>query len=268
VILLGSTCSCCHAEKRSWADIAAAPPLAPVATVGIDDRKTVLTPLHPKTTTNLPPGVYKSLPANAIKASVRNVYDGDTLTLVDGRRVRFLGIDTPELDPPQAFGPEAKAYTKELCHKQDVYLDVQKGTDKYGRLLAFVWVSHGTNGHYLNVNEGLVAQGLASVYTSPRRKTKRRFPTLPDCWNINNWHSRQEKEFGTSLWNAMSSSRNLDRPIIFRRVDIWPSRAIHESYPRPKPSVMDCMLVDPVWRMKCRGEKGHTTIYRFVYKIA
>jgi len=175
VILLGGTCSCCHAEKKSWADIAATPPLAPVASVSIDDRKTVLTPLQPKTTTNLPPGVYKSLPVNVIKTRVRNVYDGDTLTLVDGRRVRFLGIDTPELDPPQAFGPEAKAYTKELCHKQDVYLDVQKGkngTDKYGRLLAFVWVRHGTNGHFLNVNEGLVAQGLASVYVAKKEDKK------------------------------------------------------------------------------------------------
>jgi len=65
---------------------------------------------------------YKTLPKNAQKFRVRNVYDGDTLTLVDERRVRLLGIDTPEMKPPQPFSEEAKKYTKARCNKQEIWL--------------------------------------------------------------------------------------------------------------------------------------------------
>ena len=47
--------------------------------------------------------IYPSLPKAATKHHCRNVYDGDTLTLDDGMRVRFLGIDTPEMKENQAF---------------------------------------------------------------------------------------------------------------------------------------------------------------------
>lgn len=47
--------------------------------------------------------IYPSLPEGAEQHDVRNVYDGDTLTLIDERRVRFLGIDTPEIKEKQPF---------------------------------------------------------------------------------------------------------------------------------------------------------------------
>jgi micrococcal nuclease len=109
--------------------------------------------------------IYPELPKGAEKQTVRNVYDGDTLTLMDERRVRFLGIDTPEVKQQQAFAQEAKAYTKNLCDKKDVYLEFESNGDKkdhYGRLLAYVWVK--AEGGYLCVNEGIVAAGLARVY--------------------------------------------------------------------------------------------------------
>lgn len=116
--------------------------------------------------------IYRSLPDGAEKHMVRNVYDGDTLTLMDERRVRFLGIDTPEVKENQAFSQEAKAYTKIRCHQKEVWLSFEPNgekTDHYGRLLAFVWVAE--NGGYICVNEGIVAEGLASVYT-PNKNTK------------------------------------------------------------------------------------------------
>ena len=116
--------------------------------------------------------VYPSLPAGAEKAQVRNVYDGDTLTLVDERRVRFLGIDTPELKEKQPFAEEAKAYTKDLCHKQEIWISYEAGHEKqdhYGRLLCFVWVKQGSG--YLCVNEGIVQAGLANAYI-PNKDSK------------------------------------------------------------------------------------------------
>ena len=104
------------------------------------------------TTTGLS-AVYPSLPAGAEQVQVRNVYDGDTLTLTDERRVRFLGIDTPEIKEKQPFAQEAKAYTKDLCDKQDIWISYEPGQEKkdhYGRLLCFVWVQKGSG--YLCVN--------------------------------------------------------------------------------------------------------------------
>lgn len=116
----------------------------------------------------LPAPVHPNLPDGAERHPVRNVYDGDTLTLVNEKRVRFLGIDTPEIKEKQPFAEEAKAYTKERCHKRDIWLTFEPGhdrEDRYGRLLAWVWVPAEDGDGYLCVNEGIVHAGLATVYT-------------------------------------------------------------------------------------------------------
>ncbi len=112
---------------------------------------------------------YPKLPPGAQKYQVRNVYDGDTLTLIDERRVRFLGIDTPELAEKQPLAQEAKEYTKERCHKKEIYL-VSEGNDHYGRILGWVYVPEPSGG-YLCVNEGLIEQGLAFAYT-PKKEDR------------------------------------------------------------------------------------------------
>jgi endonuclease YncB( thermonuclease family) len=116
--------------------------------------------------------VYSKLPSGAERHTVRNVYDGDTLTLTDGRRVRFLGIDTPEVKENQPFAQEAKAYTKDYCRKgMDIWLTFEsEKMDRFGRLLALVWIelpslSGKAPGGYLCVNEAIVAAGLATVYS-------------------------------------------------------------------------------------------------------
>lgn len=129
--------------------------------------------------TKTAPGVHDSLPSNAERVTVRNVYDGDTLTLIDERRVRLLGIDTPEIKERQPFAQEAKAYTKSRCHKKQIWLsyDGNDQQDHYGRLLAYVWIQQ-PDGRYLCINEGIVAEGLAFAY-APRKDTKlKRWPTL------------------------------------------------------------------------------------------
>lgn len=127
-----------------------------------DDGVVTGVPQQGPTTTGSTSPIYKALPKGAAKFPVRNVYDGDTLTLVDERRVRFLGIDTPELKENQPFAQDAKDYTKERCHKKDIYLVIE-GKDHYGRLLGWIYVPE--DGGYLCVNEGLIQQGFAFAYT-------------------------------------------------------------------------------------------------------
>mmetsp|Transcript_16600 Transcript_16600/g.47638 ORF Transcript_16600/g.47638 Transcript_16600/m.47638 type:complete len:169 (+) Transcript_16600:19-525(+) len=93
---------------------------------------------------------------------------------MDGQRVRFLGIDTPEISENQPYSKEAKAYVRKYCHKKEIYLTYDEygdRKDKFGRLLAFIWAYDKPNGGFLCVNEGVVAQGLATVYL-PRKDAK------------------------------------------------------------------------------------------------
>jgi micrococcal nuclease len=82
-------------------------------------------------------------------ATVVHVADGDTIVVdFHGRteKVRILGADTPEVvdprKPVQCFGPEASAYTKRrLAPGTRVTLETDAEVrDKYGRLLAYVYV--------------------------------------------------------------------------------------------------------------------------------
>ena len=93
-------------------------------------------------------------------AQVVFVVDGDTIELADGRRVRYIGVNTPETGQP--YAAEAKAFNESLVAGQEVWLetDVQE-TDQYGRLLAYVWAGD------VFVNLELVRQGYANAYTLP-----------------------------------------------------------------------------------------------------
>jgi len=91
------------------------------------------------------------------QALVTSVIDGDTVELADGRRVRYLGIDTPESG--EYYAEEATARNKELVEGKTV--ELQRGDrdqDEYGRLLRYVYVDG------VFVNAELIAQGYAKAY--------------------------------------------------------------------------------------------------------
>ncbi len=111
---------------------------------------------------------------------VKRAVDGDTLVLEDGERVRLTGIDTPELHESQKLyrdaqrshqdartiqklGRRAYEFTKSLVEGKRVSLefDVEKH-DKYGRLLAYVYLKDGTF-----VNAQIVKQGFANLMSIP-----------------------------------------------------------------------------------------------------
>lgn len=97
---------------------------------------------------------------------VRRVIDGDTIECVlNAKRVsiRLLGIDAPELRQ-KPFGPQAKAFLQRLLPVDaSVTLDIDvRATDRYGRLLAYVW-----NDGTIMVNEELLRAGFAVVDIQP-----------------------------------------------------------------------------------------------------
>jgi len=100
-----------------------------------------------------------------ITAQVSRVHDGDTVSVMIGRRIekiRLIGIDAPELGQ-RPWGERAKERLRELLGDGNVTVvaDVEK-RDRYGRLLAYLWTSRGTF-----VNLEMVRQGFAVLYTIP-----------------------------------------------------------------------------------------------------
>ena len=110
----------------------------------------------------------ESLPTEAPTDTViiTRVIDGDTIEIEGGQKVRYIGINTPEsVDPRrpvQCFGVEASNANKSLVEGKQVRLEKDiSETDKYGRLLRYVWL-----GNTL-VNDYLVRSGFAQVDTFP-----------------------------------------------------------------------------------------------------
>lgn len=109
------------------------------------------------------------------------VVDGDTLELASRERVRLIGIDTPEMHMSDKLyrqaqssksdiqtimrlGEEAYKFTRNLVEGKRVRLefDVER-YDKYGRLLAYVYLNN--DGTFVNAK--IIQQGYASLLTIP-----------------------------------------------------------------------------------------------------
>jgi micrococcal nuclease len=135
---------------------------------------------------------------------VSKAIDGDTLRLSGGEHIRLIGIDTPEsrynnklvrdskrsrrdIDSIIKMGKEASSFTRKLVEGKKVRLelDIEKH-DKYGRLLAYVYLEDGTF-----VNLKIIEEGYAQVMTiAPNVKHAQTFLKS----------ERQAREKGKGLW--------------------------------------------------------------------
>jgi len=138
-----------------------------------------------------------ALPASsalaALDGPVIRVVDGDTIHVRIGARVekvRYIGVNTPEVHHPRKCeepgGREAAEVNRRLVEGKTVRLelDVQE-RDRYGRLLAYVWVGD------VMVNAELVRLGYAQVMTIPPNvRYQEIFVKL----------QREAREAGRGLW--------------------------------------------------------------------
>lgn len=121
------------------------------------------------------------------------VPDGDTLHLEDGRKVRLIGIDAPEMatenDPEQYYARESREFLMRLVQNTPLRLETDaQEKDRYGRVLAYVYLPNGRM-----VNEELVEQGYAFYYP----------------------HSNQDREIQEKLLEAQNRAIRL-------RKGFWP----------------------------------------------
>lgn len=97
-----------------------------------------------------------------VLVNVSRVIDGDTIDLTDGKRVRLLGINTPEKN--ENFYQEAKDYLNQTVGNGEIWLEAF-GKDKYGRTLGYIYVDDTL------INLEIIKNGLASTYLlSPNQK--------------------------------------------------------------------------------------------------
>jgi len=133
------------------------------------------------------------------RARVVRIVDGDTIIVDRGRgneRLRYIGIDTPETvkpDTPVAWmGPQATAANQALVAGREVVLerDVSE-TDKYDRLLRYVWLE--SDAGWLMVNVALLRRGVAQVTTYP-----------PDVAYVERFLQAQRaaRDAGAGLWGS------------------------------------------------------------------
>ena len=129
---------------------------------------------------------YKQAPVAMPQPSERSAYvvsrvvDGDTIKLTSVERVRLIGVDTPEVhesdklvrdarrigkdgDVVKRLGEKSSQFTRKMVDNKKVILkfDIKK-TDRYGRLLAYVYLEDGTF-----INAEIIRQGYGQVMTIP-----------------------------------------------------------------------------------------------------
>ena len=107
--------------------------------------------------------------SSVAEALVVRVVDGDTIHVRLGDRlekVRYIGVNTPEVHHPskgeEPGGREAHAVNRRLVEGKRVRLELDvQSRDRYGRLLAYVWIGD------TMINAELVRLGYAQVMTVP-----------------------------------------------------------------------------------------------------
>ena len=93
--------------------------------------------------------------------TVRWVDDGDTVVLESGSRVRYIGINAPEVAhedrPAEPYGNAAKKHNLQLVYRKQIRLEFDRDKkDRHGRVLAYVFLRNGCF-----VNAEMVREGYA-----------------------------------------------------------------------------------------------------------
>ncbi|WP_239454244.1 thermonuclease family protein [Bacillus suaedaesalsae] len=133
------------------------------------------------------------------QVAISRIVDGDTVVLQDGRKVRLIGINTPESTTrTEVYGEEAKEYTTNELDGRNVWIqkDVSE-TDRYSRHLRIIWLDVPTDDmneteiRKKMFNAHLVLNGFAEPSTYP-----------PDVKYSEYFlkFAREARESNTGLW--------------------------------------------------------------------
>jgi micrococcal nuclease len=143
------------------------------------------------------PGAANTAAWFVVRGKVTRVVDGDTVRVRVGKRVekvRLIGIDAAEVGA--CYSGEATAEVRRIALNKQVVLHgdrTQARRDRYGRLLAYVNVSTGTD-----VGLHLIRHGFARVYVFDSRPFAR--------FNQYDAAERQASSNHTGAWSACNAT--------------------------------------------------------------
>ena len=152
--------------------------------INLSNLKSFQKSFFPSPTPTLSPTQIKS-------AKVLSVIDGDTVVIDGDVKVRYVGIDAPEVD--ECFSEEALAETKKLVEGKTVKLEKDVSEkDKYGRLLRYIYIDG------LFINEYLIKQGFA-----------KNMGIKPDLryYQLFKGAQTEAKNFSRGLWSTCPASK-------------------------------------------------------------
>jgi micrococcal nuclease len=143
------------------------------------------------------------------------VFDGDTILLDTGHRVRYVGIDAPEIGregrESEFMALEARAFNRRLVAQRSLRLEFDRERkDRHGRLLAYVFLEGGEM-----VNGLLIREGFAHVlYKKPNLKYQAlflRYQRHAITQKLGLW-ARKVSPTGEPYYVGNSSSKRFHRP--------------------------------------------------------
>lgn len=123
-------------------------------------------------------------------AKVTRIIDGDTIVIQGDYHVRYIGMDTPEIDEP--FYQEAKDLNQVLVEGKEIRLEKDvSDKDKYDRLLRYVYVDS------TFVNAEIVRHGYAEVYPKYQFSDVKYYDLLKEA-------ETEAREAGKGIWASGS----------------------------------------------------------------
>lgn len=142
--------------------------------------------------------------------TVEYVVDGDTVKIKKDDEivtVRLLNIDTPETyREKQAYGEEAKQFAKDVLLHKKVTVELsakEQPYDRYGRLLAYIWLEDGTLYQEKIVQEGFAR--VAYVFEPDTKYAKKLYKAQEKAkkakkriWSVDGYVT--EEGFNMSVW--------------------------------------------------------------------
>ncbi len=126
-----------------------------------------------------------------------SIVDGDTIRLGNGKYVRLLQIDTPEMRGDECHAKESQVALAELLNKKGkvrLVIDPQLDkTDRYGRLLRYIFVGK------RNINLEMVKIGAAAPYFYRGERSQYSYQLLVAA--------EKAKSEGLGLWRACPATK-------------------------------------------------------------
>lgn len=131
------------------------------------------------------------------KHRVAWVYDGDTLRLEDGRKLRLVGINTPEMARgkriAQPGAEEAARRLRQIIDESDGMIHIRFAEDRYDRydrILAHIYTPPGNS-----IGATLIEEGHAAAITVP-----------PNAWNADCYYDaeQQARDEQLGIWQTYS----------------------------------------------------------------